>query len=334
VLVAELLNSALTATDLRQALQAARRLATRPEDVPPLLPQLAEALRDAHPRLARRAALIHGVLGPAALGNLRALLQALTGPRWTVREVAVEAVALVAIENESVLDALLERALFDRTSAVRAAAVTALYERAADVLGRIQAALGHVHPRVRCRALRAFARLAPSAARIEPLLRALDDSHFRVRRDAAGLLGTQGRAALPAVPRLSRCCFDGEPRVARAARRSLERIASEAPAALGGWLTRLTSSSDPRQGLLDALGASDLPESLLRPFIAVCRRRRVWFTRNKGSTAQAVEETPAAEAAATLAAAGKRADRESAWLIGWLAGELVRQGGDEPEITP
>jgi HEAT repeat protein len=334
VSASDLLQLALTTADLRQALQAARTLAEQPGEVPALLPRLAAALSDVRPQTARRAAQLHGALGTLAGDNLPILLAALKHPRWTVREAVVGALGKVGGDNSAVHSALVDRALFDRTSAVRDWALAILKENAGDVLPAVRVALVHAHPRVRCRALRALAQLALREEQLTTLSKALDDSHFRVRRDAARLLGQIGSGALPALPRLARCRFDGEPRVAQAAANALGRMAAGAAPMIAEWLRRLTEGDDAMQVLRTALQTSELPEAVRASFIAVCRRRQAWLARRRGVGQQvdtaSAEADPVACVESTLAAAGKRAAREAAWLIGWLLDELLRHGQETP----
>jgi HEAT repeat protein len=319
---AELLETALTAADIRAVRQAVAALSEQKEELPLLLPRLAAALADAHPHPARRAAVVHALLGPLVRENLPALLTALTSKRWTVREAVVAALGRVAPEEPAVRSALVQCVLFDRTAFVRDQALT-LLQRDGNVPPEVRAAHGHHHPRVRCRALHALARLVPPEEQLSALVQALDDSHFRVRRDAAGLFGRLGRFALPAVPRLGRCCFDGEPRVARAAAKSLGQITSEFPPELREQVSRLTvAEAGPEQALRAALEANDLSPPLREAFTAVCRRRLGFVRRGEASPEN--EATLMAQLDLLLAASGKRAARQASWLIGWLLGELVR----------
>jgi HEAT repeat protein len=321
----EFLETALSAPDLRAALPAIRELARSAGDLSALLPRLAQALADAHPQTARRAAGIHGLLGPLVRDNLPALLAALASKRWTVREAVVQALGRVATEDPSVRVALVRSALFDRVGAVREQAVSLLARWAKEALPEVRAALLHHHPRVRCRALQALARWASPHEQVSVFRTALDDSHFRVRRDAAALLGGLGPLALPALARLARRRFDGEPRVARSAEQSLARLAPELPAELGGWLACLTASGA-EQSLRAALRDRELPPGVREDFIAVCgRRREMLMATASQPAAGAVGQTPREQLESVLAAAGKRSGRQASWLVGWLLDELVRR---------
>jgi HEAT repeat protein len=250
-----------------------------------------------------------------------------------VREAVVGALGKVAGDNPSVQSTVVDRALFDRAGAVRDWALMVLKEYPGNVLPAVRGALVHEHPRVRCRALRTLAQLAPMEERLATLSKALDDSHFRVRRDAARLLAQMGSAALPALPRLARCRFDGEPRVAQAAANALARIAAGAAPIISEWLPRLSEGGDAKQALCTALRTSELPAPVHQSFMAVCRRRQAWLARRRGAEQQEPapsEPAPVACVELTLAAAGKRAQQEAAWLIGWLLDELLRHG----RVTP
>ncbi len=321
---ADLLESALTTLDIRMALQSAQTLGQQPESVPALLPHLAAALNDELPLIARRAAHIHAVLGSVARDNVQALLAALHHRRWTVREAVIVALGKVALEDEAVQSALVHLSLNDRNRAVRALAVTILGDQTGTFLPPVRAALAHHHPRIRCRALHALARLGSLEEQASVLQAALEDSHFRVRRDAARLLGGLGGAAIKVLPRLARCRFDGEPRMARAAAKSLARIASEAPPVIAEWLNRMARSTDPEPSLRSALQANDLPAPVSDSFVSVCHRRQYRLARRGDYPPPTCPDQPLAAVDALLIAVGKHSRREAAWLIGWLLAELLR----------
>lgn len=227
----DLLRSAL-GPDPRKALTAAREIAALPaEQLAACLSALREELASASAAAQRRALLVCGVLGPLAVDLVPALLATLGSPRWPVREASLHALTRIDPTNDDVRTAAALAAL-DRTAAVRAAAIELLARTANAVPSSITAALEHRHPRIRCRALIALARLAPAAC-LTPLLAALSHSHYRVRRTAALLLGEMGAAALPAAGRLARRRFDGEAAVARAARRALVNLRPHLPPFLG-----------------------------------------------------------------------------------------------------
>ena len=130
----------------------------------------------------RRALLVCGVLGPFAVDLVGAILATLNSPRWPVREAALH--ALVRIGASKAVCHAAAAAALDRSAAVRAAALELLALRPGEVPEVVTSALRHHHPRVRCRALRAIARLDPEGS-VGPLTEALTHSHYRVRRTAA-----------------------------------------------------------------------------------------------------------------------------------------------------
>jgi HEAT repeat protein len=317
----DLLDTALGAADFRQAMHAARQLGSLPaERLRPLLPALAAALQAPVAHAVRRAALVHAALGGAAADNAPALLAVLSSPRWPVREAA--ALALGRVAPAAAREALLQRALFDRSAAVRDAAVGAL-EADTDALATITAHLGHRHPRVRCRALRLSRVLAAVPDAVTALLRGLEDSHFRVRRDAASLLADLGPSALPALPRLLRCRFDHEPRVARAASAALAHIAPTLPAPLPDWLARLNRSEESAATTLrELLNTGELPADVEQAFAEACQRRARWHSSRPGA------EVPSGVPLEQALTASGRSEKEAAWLVGWLWERLVRHYHD------
>jgi HEAT repeat protein len=287
----DLLRTALD-DDPRKALAAARALAGLPADRLVLAwPVLREELVSISASARRRALLVCGVLGPLAVDLVADLLASLAGPRWPVREAALHALARIDPANEPVRAAAAEAAL-DRSAAVREAAVELLASRP-GLPASLAAALEHRHPRVRCRALKALARLAPAES-IAPLTAALAQSHYRVRRTASALLGGLGALALPAAGRLARCRFDGETAVAAAAGRALERLRPHLPDVLAPLFG---TYADP-PALLAALLAGDAP---LREAAEAVRRQRLSRLRKPDPLA------------------------EARWLIGFVVDEAVRR---------
>jgi HEAT repeat protein len=288
-----LVRTALDAAP-REALAAARELARLPTDrLSPALAALAAALPSPSPPAQRRALLVCGVLGPRAAALMPDLLATLDSPRWAVREAALHALARIGPTNDAVRRRAADAAL-DRNAAVRDAAVELLAATPGELPDAVAAALDHRHPRVRCRALRAAARLAPAAS-AATLAAALVHSHYRVRRTAAELLGALGPPALPAAGRLARCRFDGHAAVARAALRALTRLSPHLPDSLEPLLAEQAEPAALLAALLDRL-----PE--LR-----------------------------GEAEATRAGRLERLHRpdpaaETRWLLGWLVERAILRG--------
>jgi HEAT repeat protein len=250
-----------------------------------VLATLANELASASPTAQRRALLVCGVLGSLAADLVETLLATLNSPRWPVREAALHALARID-SSKPVCDGAAGAAL-DRSAAVRAAALELLTLRPGEVPDAVASALQHHHPRVRCRALRAVARLNPAGS-VAPLTEALTDSHHRVRRTAAETIGGLGVLALPAAGRLARCRCDGNEAVAAAARKALQRLRPHLPA----FVEPLLGETNDPQTLLTELLVR-LPESL-REAAEATRRDRLARLPNRDERA------------------------EARWLIGWL----------------
>jgi HEAT repeat protein len=327
------LQAALTAADFRESQTLTARLAALPADaLAPVLLELARALGEHDARTQRRAALLHALLGPLASANVSALLAAVVSPAWPVREAVVQALGRVAPDQAAVQTALVERALFDRSEAVRLAAREALVGHAEQgVLSTLRSALAHDHAWVRCRALLAMAALTDPHEQVEILARALEDSHFRVRRTAADLLAGTARAGLAALPRLARYAFDGEWRVALMARHALDRLgrelhasakpqAAERQEVLGALVSTVLAADRAREALIGMVPA--LPSALRDEFGALCRRRQLWHCANRQREAPEAVGSLLERLDATLAATG-RPDGEAGWLLAWVWSALL-----------
>jgi HEAT repeat protein len=296
--MSDALQTALDSTDVRQAITFARILADLPaEQLPPILTTLANELASTSLARQRRAALVCSVLGPLASGLALALRNLLDSPRWAARESALHALARVDPDADT-RTAAATCAVLDRSAAVRNAALELLAQHS-EVPVVVLDALNHRHPRVRCRALRAVARLAPND-HVGTLAEALTHSHQRVRRTASELLGQLGALALPAVARLARCRCDGDASVASAARQALERLQAHLPDAF----QPLYGSQNDSILLLDELLAR-APEGVRHELDTVRQSRR--------------ERLPDRDARA-----------EARWLVGRLVEMLTTVRSDSP----
>jgi acyl transferase domain-containing protein len=184
------------------------------------------------------------------------------------------------------------------------------------------------------------------------LARALNDSHRKVRRNAATALGRFDRAALPALPALIKRLHDREPMVREAAAGTLAWVGPALPATWRDWLPLLIDPCrTPADRLQGALERPDLPDAARSEFLALCRRRALWHARRAGLDAsgpidpltsawQAARATLAeAERAAVALAKGRSeakrieiaaAGEEAAWLLARLADLLGNEGTSSP----
>jgi hypothetical protein len=332
--LADLLQVALHDRDFRRSQAAAQALSRA--DAPALVPVLTaleDGLRDADVLVQRRAAQLLATLGERARPALPALIEALRGRRWTAREAAALALGQVGTDDPSARTALVGCVLHDRTALVREAATRslgALAANAPEAVAALRAATEHEHARVRCRALRALARFGDREGVVAAVAKALTDSHLKVRRAAAEVLGTLGAAALPVLPALLRRRYDRDRGVAKASAQSLDQLRGALPFPLAEWLQPFTApAASPGDGLRTLLERPDLPGEVQARFGATCERRARWH-RRLARGAGAAPELPAGSAWAAACTAlaevdhGAAREQEAAWLAAWWWEELLR----------
>ncbi|MCI0455463.1 MAG: HEAT repeat domain-containing protein [Gemmataceae bacterium] len=331
---ADLLQAALHDRDFRRSQAAAQALSRADEpSLAPVLAALEDGLLHADVLVQRRAAQLLAELGERARPALPSLIKALGGRRWTAREAAALALGQVGAEDTSARAALVECVLHDRTALVREAAtrsLVALSASAPETVAALRAATAHAHARVRCRAIRALAQFASREGIVPALAKALTDSHLKVRRAAAEVLGNFGASALSVLPALLRRRHDRDKGVAKAAAQALEQLGGALPSPLADWLQPFTApSTNPSDGLRALLERPGLPEDVQARFRATCQRRARWH-RRLARGAEVAPELPAGSAwdAARVVLAevnhGAVREQEAAWLAAWWWEELLR----------
>jgi HEAT repeat protein len=265
---AELLRMALDDADFRHASAAARELIRRPDAMQAAtFDALARGLRHPDAVVQRRAAQTLAAFGERAAPAAAALIEASADRRWPVREAVVQALAALGA-CEEVRQALVRLSLHDPVAHVRAAAALSREEAA---LAALRQALEHPFRRVRGRALQALLGFQTHREELLPLFeQSLTDSHARVRRTAAEVLGACGQAALPAVPSLLRRLRDGDERVHLAASAALARLRPLLASSAQLVLDRLGGTSSAEENLRAALCEPALPDDIRRLFVAAC----------------------------------------------------------------
>ncbi len=225
---ADLLRIALGTADFRQAQAAARAIAFRSDlNLERVLGSLADGLRHREVLVQRRSAQALALLGAGAESVVAPLVEASLGPHWTVREAALQALGAMVATSPEARSALIHSALHDRNALVRRAAAQALStcDQADPAVSELVQALQHHYPRVRCRALRALVHFESRRSELLPLFeRMLNESHAKVRRAAAEVIGTCGPVGLPSVPALLRRLRDRDAGVHAAAAAALAHL--------------------------------------------------------------------------------------------------------------
>jgi HEAT repeat protein len=269
---AALVRIALEDSDFRRARAAGHELAQRTASTQATVDAFASALAHTSSELPRRAAQVLALFGEKAAPAAKALIDACSDRRWTVREAVVQ--ALAALTGLPVVrDALLQLSLHDRVAHVRAAAAAVLagmhqHAQAVYALGK---ALEHPFPRVRCRAMQALVRFESLREALVPIFaRSITDSHALIRRTAVEVLGGCGRPALTAVPSLLRRLSDGDRRVRLAASAVVTRLRTllDAPAQM--VLDRLGGTDSPEENLRACLRETALPDDLRQALLTAC----------------------------------------------------------------
>jgi HEAT repeat protein len=288
---------------------------------PDLLALLADGRREV--RLAAVRAL--GEVGSAAAG---AALLPLLGQEAEVAE------ALGRIGRRTAgLEAELLAVLEEGPSRKRQGAALAL-ARLGSAAGRARLAemLRHRRPRLRCQAVLALGAFDAVADAVLPdMLRALADSHSRVRQAAARALAGWGVQAAPALALLLRRRYDRAPRARRAATETLARLLPKWPAEWQPWLRLLAApGATASRNLRRALAEPGLPEDVRREFLAACSRRTRWHAGHRHLTAMAEELPPESVWQAARRAARAGGPGEHAWLVAFLWSLLVQQFPGHP----
>jgi HEAT repeat protein len=192
------------------------------------VPALSEALADQSPPVRAGAARSLGKIGPPARRAVPGLTAALKDPEESVRAAAAEALGQIGPLARKAVPGLLAR-LKDEKPFVRMKAAGALWEvdrRTRETIPvLIQALAGD---REKYEADRTLGRMGEAA--VTPLVQALGDKNFIVRRGAIETLGHIGPAAEPAVPVLRAALHVGQTR--EAATRALGAIGPGAAAAV------------------------------------------------------------------------------------------------------
>lgn len=106
---------------------------------------------------------------------------------------------------------------------VRAAQELGGFDRRA--VPALTGALGDKEYSVRAAAVAALLKMRPTDV-VPTMVEALQSAEVSVRANAAGVLGSFGTAAMPAVPALARALKDANPRVRELAGEALNRIAA------------------------------------------------------------------------------------------------------------
>jgi hypothetical protein len=212
------------------------------------------ALRDPRAEVRRRALLA----APADVnGALRAaLLSALADPVWGVREVAATAVGRLPDATGDLHRALVRLTLEDPSPLVRFAAAVAVGSRVRPERDYGEAAR-HRFERQRIRGAAALGHVTGehTGEAVQVLAGLLADSHPKVRCTALEALARLEPAALvPVAPSIVRRCGESEPKVTGAALAAWERLLAAPGAAVLLPLQPYPGTVDAR-GLRFALGA-------------------------------------------------------------------------------
>jgi HEAT repeat protein len=164
------------------------------------VPELAAALKDAEPKVRRRAAWALSLFGPEGKEAVPALLRALSDDNADVRGLAAVALGEIGPAARPACDRLVA-ALTDSVPAVRTQAAQALRRIGAGAVAALARALSGEQPTARQQAAQALGLLGPEAKEAVPqLTEAIKDAHVEVRLAALAALGAVGPAAKPAVP--------------------------------------------------------------------------------------------------------------------------------------
>ncbi|QDT43724.1 HEAT repeat protein [Gimesia alba] len=215
---------------------------------------------------------------------------------WTIREASALALA-PHVSDDQVHQALLDRALFDKSPLVREAALRGLsgtLDKHRQTLDALLAALKHPKPPVRCRAAVGLTYFRTAACFIIPdLTEALNDSHRKVRLAATNALAQFGPQAISALPTLIRRRFEGDFTIKQAAVKAIAAILPGASAPLRRTLTPSLEWFDgPQQTLQDAFKDYELPEEVRAQFIEECQSQIDVFTKQNPEQSPVSENKP------------------------------------------
>lgn len=185
------------------ALDSIETFSTLGEIGAPALPYLLEYLNDPNKSSRESCADALGSIGPDAAGAVPALVKALADPNAEVREYAASALGRIASQKEIALPAL-KKSLADANPRVNFAASLAILNMdPADgiALAKLKESIRHKDEGVRSSTLlnlKDYPLIAKSV--IPELIKAVDDSHPNVQKDAMRILSDVGAAE--AVPNI------------------------------------------------------------------------------------------------------------------------------------